>query len=66
MRSLTIVLGIFLGFFANSVVFAKPSASYLPADAELDSSVPSPESQLGWEPGDWRIQHPALVQYLYT
>ncbi len=65
-RSLTIILGILLGFFANSAVFAKPSAAYLPADAELDTSIPSPESQFGWEPGDWRIQHPTLVQYLYT
>ena len=39
---------------------------YLPADSDLDPGIPSPESQLGWEIGDWRIQHPLLVQYLYT
>ncbi|MDX2418886.1 MAG: M14 family zinc carboxypeptidase, partial [Xanthomonadales bacterium] len=66
MRLLTIFLSIFLGFFVSSVVFGKTSAEYLPADAELDSSIPSPESQLGWEPGDWRIQHPQLVQYMQT
>jgi len=65
-RSLTIVLGFFLGFSASFAVMAKPSTAYLPGDAELDTSIPSPESQLGWEPGDWRIQHPSLVQYLYT
>ena len=66
MRPITIILGIFFGLFANPAAFAKPSASYLPADADLDTSIPSPESQLGWEPGDWRIHHPALVQYLHT
>ena len=46
-RSLTIFLGIFLGFLVNSAVFAKPSAGYLPADAKLGTSIPSPEAQLG-------------------
>ena len=66
MRCLTIFLGIFLSFFVNSSAFGKTSAEYLPADAEMDTSIPSPESQLGWEPGDWRVQHPSLVQYMYT
>lgn len=66
MRSLTIFLGIFLGICINSAAIGKPSSAYLPADADMDTSVPSPESQLGWEPGDWRIQHPSLVRYLYT
>lgn len=50
----------------TSIVVAKPSVEYLPADADMDSSLTPPEAQLGWEPGDWRIQHPALVQYMYT
>ena len=66
MRILTVFLSIFLGIFVNAAVFGKTSAEYLPADAELDSAIPSPESQLGWEPGDWRIQHPQLVQYMQT
>ncbi len=66
MRLLTVLAGIFLGFFAISTAFGKTSAEYLPADAELDTTIPSPESQLGWEPGEWRIQHPSLVQYMYT
>lgn len=66
MRLLTVFLATFLGLFLNAAALAKTSAEYLPADAELDSSIPSPESQLGWEPGDWRIQHPQLVQYMYT
>jgi len=65
-RLITIFLVIFFGIFVSSAAFAMDSASYLPADANLDTSIPSPESQLGWEPGDWRIHHPALVQYLHT
>ena len=55
-----------LGFLLSAASLAMTSAEYLPADADLDTSIPSPESQLGWEPGDWRIQHPSLVQYMYT
>lgn len=66
MRLYTVFLSIFLGLFVSSAAIGKTAAEYLPADAELDSSIPSPESQLGWEPGDWRIQHPQLVQYMYT
>ena len=66
MRLLTVLTGIVFGLLATSTAFGKTSAEYLPADAELDISIPSPESQLGWEPGEWRIQHPSLVQYMYT
>jgi hypothetical protein len=62
MRILTFVLGVLL----STASLAMPSAQYLPKDAQLDTSIPSPESVLGWEPGDWRIHHPDLVRYLYT
>jgi hypothetical protein len=65
-RSFTIILGVFLGFFVSQNVLGKPSVEYLPATANMDTSIPSPESQLGWEPGDWRIQHPSLVQCMHT
>ena len=55
-----LIFGVFTIFSAN----AMESAGYLPADADLDTSIPSPESVLGWEVGDWRVQHPALVQYM--
>ncbi|MFC1702364.1 hypothetical protein ACFL1J_06460 [Pseudomonadota bacterium] len=66
MRYLTNFLGIFLGCTVSFSALAMTSAEYLPADAQLEPSIPSPGSQLGWEPGDWRIQHPSLVQYMYT
>jgi len=62
MRLITLVLGALL----STTSLAMTSTEYLPADADLDTAIPSPESQLGWEPGDWRIHHPALVQYMRT
>ncbi len=58
--------GLLLGLFLSSATLAMPSAQYLPADADLDTNIPSPESVLGWEPGDWRIHHPALINYMNT
>ena len=43
---------------------AASSADYLPPDAALDPAVPTPESVLGWEVGDWHVSHDKLVQYL--
>jgi len=60
------LMSLALGFLLSTSSLAMTSAEYLPADAELDTSIPSPESQLGWEPGDWRIQHPSLARYMYT
>jgi hypothetical protein len=65
-RLSTIILGAIFSVFIHTTAFGKASTEYLPADANMDLSIPSPESQLGWEPGDLRIQHPSLVQYLYT
>ena len=44
---------------------ARSAADYLPADADLDPAIPTPESVLGWEVGDWHVGHDALVNYLY-
>jgi hypothetical protein len=57
--------GIFLALVFSTLALGKPSQEYLPADAQMDNNIPSPESMLGWEIGDWRIQHPSLVQYMY-
>jgi hypothetical protein len=62
MRVPALILAIMLPVAASAMT----SAEYLPADANLDTSIPSPESVLGWEPGDWRIHHPDLVRYMHT
>ena len=54
-----------LGIVTTTSVLAMESAGFLPADADMDNSVPSPESVFGWQVGDWRIQHPMLVQYMH-
>ena len=59
------ILGLFFGLVTTTELQAMESGQYLPGDASLDTSIPSPESVLGWEIGDWRIHHPALVQYMY-
>lgn len=66
MAVLTRALCTFLALVFCATAHAKPSKDYLPADANIDPTIPSPESQLGWEIGDWRIQHPSLVQYMYS
>lgn len=65
MRLITIILNlVVISILASSNAYAMKSAEYLPADADLDTSVPAPESVLGWEPGDWKIDHSKLVQYM--
>jgi len=53
-----------LGLITASAAHTMESAEYFPADSDFDASIPSPESVLGWEVGDWRVDHPALVQYM--
>ena len=33
-------------------------------DSNLDPSIPTPESVLGWEVGEWRVSHDLLVKYM--
>ena len=47
-------------------LFARSAAEYLPADADPDPSIPTPESVLGWDVGDWHVGHDKLVQYMYA
>lgn len=67
MRLVTITLSLaILSLSAVTNAWSRTSAEYLPDDADMDMSVPSPESVLGWEPGDWKIDHSKLVEYLRT
>ena len=43
---------------------ARTAQEYLPADSDLDPAIPSPESVLGWEVGDWHVSHDKLLQYM--
>jgi len=60
MRILSGLAFLFLAFN----LCARSAQEYLPADADLDPAVPTPESILGWEVGDWHVSHDRLVEYL--
>ena len=60
MRVTTAVLAILL----SSSAWALKSSEYLPADADLAEEIPTPESVLGWEVGEWRVSHDQLVKYM--
>ena len=49
---------------ASNSSFALSSADYLPADADLDPNIPTPESVLGWDVGDWHVSHDKLLNYM--
>ena len=53
-------------FVLSCNAFALDSAGWLPPDADPDPSVPTPESVLGWEVGDWHVGHDKLVHYMYA
>ncbi len=42
---------------------AAPLDTYLPAGS-YDASVPTPQSVLGWNVGDWHVRHDQIVRYM--
>ena len=53
-----------LAVLLSGHLYARSAADYLPPDADLDPTVPTPESVLGWEVGDWHVSHDKLLRYL--
>ena len=45
---------------------ARTALEYLPPDSNLDPGIPTPESVLGWDVGDWHVSHDKLVQYMHA
>ena len=39
---------------------------YLPQGQSYDKDIPTPESVLGFVPGEWHVSHDQLVHYLRT
>jgi sulfur relay (sulfurtransferase) complex TusBCD TusD component (DsrE family) len=39
---------------------------YLPAGTQLNSSIPTPQSIIGHEVGEWHVSHDKLVAYMYA
>ena len=57
--------GLALLLFVSNLC-ARSTAEYLPLDADPDPAVPTPESVLGWDVGDWHTSHDKLVHYMYA
>jgi hypothetical protein len=49
-----------------SSLSARTAQDYLPEDADPDPAIPTPESVLGWDVGDWHVSHDKLVHYMQT
>ncbi len=49
-----------------SSLSARTAQEYLPEGADPDPAIPTPESVLGWEVGDWHVSHDKLVHYMQT
>jgi hypothetical protein len=47
-----------------SSLHAQSARDYFPADADLDPAVPTPETVLGWNVGDWHVSHDKLAHYM--
>jgi hypothetical protein len=60
------LIALLVGLVFSGAGWAITASDYLPGDADPEPSVPTPESVLGWEIGDWRISHDQLVMYLHT
>lgn len=61
--TLALIVGT-LALIATTQMFARPAAGYLPPDANLDPQIPTPESVLGWQVGEWHVSHDKLVEYI--
>jgi hypothetical protein len=62
-RFIYAMLSLTLGLVSWASV-AQPLSAYLPTDVEYDPSVPTPQSVLGYEVGEWHVRHDQLVRYM--
>jgi len=58
-------------FFAFALLFLQSNAQkkvdlsyYLPSNISYDKAIPTPESVLGFQVGQWHASHDKLVQYM--
>ncbi|MFP4690364.1 MAG: M14 family zinc carboxypeptidase [Bacteroidales bacterium] len=58
-----VVISLMLGFAVLQLQANRPLTYFL-EDIPYDDNVPSPEDFLGYQPGEWHIQHALMVQYM--
>jgi hypothetical protein len=57
----------FLLISLNFAAFAQvPLTYYLPSSTTYSSDIPTPESIIGHQVGEWHVSHDKLVQYMYA
>ncbi len=62
-KALTICLAIIISISANAQLTLD---YYLPAGISYEKSIPTPESVLGAQVGEWHVRHDQLVNYMYA
>ncbi|HKJ17868.1 MAG TPA: M14 family zinc carboxypeptidase [Xanthomonadales bacterium] len=58
-------LAICLTITGTGLAAPRNASEYLPADADPDPAIPTPESVLGWNVGDWHVSHDKLMTYMH-
>ncbi|SFD21770.1 M14 metallopeptidase family protein [Pseudoalteromonas denitrificans] len=53
-----------LFFLFSPLVLAKPLNFYFDSNIQFDPDIPTPQSVLGYEVGDWHVRHDQLVRYM--
>jgi hypothetical protein len=56
-------------FLATTTLYSQSQTDlsyYLPQDVQYNPSIPTPQSVIGHEVGEWHITHDKLVQYMYA
>jgi hypothetical protein len=56
-------------FLATTTLFSQSQTQlsyYLPQDVAYNPSIPTPQSIIGHDVGEWHITHDKLVQYMYA
>ncbi len=60
----TLVLFFLFCMVSLPIVAQLPLSYYLPDDASYDPTIPTPESFLGYQVGEWHVSHDQLIQYM--
>ena len=54
-------------FLFKTLAFSQTNLSYyLPQNITYNQNIPTPQSVIGHEVGEWHVTHDKLVQYMYT
>ena len=63
MKYFTLLIAVFFSLLTNAQNRYDLSY-YLPADVSYNSNIPTPESVLGFQVGEWHVSHDKLLEYM--